>query len=232
MQPFVLHASDSPGELLDRHRFLRSQGIDPDKVDADGYFQKMIHFAETREEAEALIQPRAILNFLPVEKTGEGKLFLQGGGVVQSRLIASLLNSASEIVLAIATIGDCLEDRVEQYFRKGDSSRAFALDGWGTAALVSFGRRLYRQLQSTAGERKTTLSISFSPGHMEWPLEQQEVLFRLLPADKIGVRLTDSFLMIPKKSTSFMAGLGRGVVATGSKCDYCPRQKHCLFRQS
>lgn len=228
----VIESLDPPAELLERVRFLRSQGIDPGKVDPEKYFQRMPHFAETRQEAGALIQPRAILNFLPVQQIREEKILLQGGGAVESPLIASLLNSASEVVLAVATLGDSLEKRVEQYFAKGDSSRAFALDGWGTTALVSFGRKLYRRLQAMAEERKTNLSISFSPGHTEWPLEQQEVLFKLLPTEKIGVRLTDSYLMIPKKSTSFMAGLGKRVVSAGSKCDYCPRQKQCLFRQS
>lgn len=230
MESLIWEAPDPVRELLDPQRFLRAQGIDPGRVDPERYFQKMPHFGETREEAARLIHPRALVGFHPVESIGDGRICLRGGAEVESRVLASLLASASEIILAVATVGDAVERRAEEYFDRGDSSRAFALDGWGTSALVSFGRALYRHLQKMAEGKGKNLSISFSPGHSDWPLEQQGVIFGLLPSDRIGVRLTDSYLMIPKKSTSMIAGLGEDVVSRGSKCDYCPRQKECLFR--
>jgi hypothetical protein len=68
-----------------------------------------------------------------------------------------------------------------------------------------------------------------SPGHLDWPLEQQRVLFDLLGpvVDRIGVRLTDAFLMVPVKSVS-------GVLFTSEtgflSCRVCT-QPRCMGRK-
>jgi hypothetical protein len=64
---------------------------------------------------------------------------------------------------------------------------------------------------------------SMSPGSLQdWPLEQQEQIFRLLQggADRIGVRLTESMLMVPIKSLS---GLFFSSETTFVSCQLCSR---------
>ena len=54
-----------------------------------------------------------------------------------------------------------------------------------------------------AGYERT---MRFSPGYGEWPLKAQEKLLPLVEADKIGVTLTDTDIMIPRKSVSAIIG--------------------------
>ena len=70
-----------------------------------------------------------------------------------------------------------------------------------------------------------------SPGHLDdWPLTGQRPLFNLLGSDveKIGVRLTDSYLMIPIKSVS-------GIMFTSEtgfeSCKVC-LQSRCMGRRA
>jgi cobalamin-dependent methionine synthase I len=47
-----------------------------------------------------------------------------------------------------------------------------------------------------------------SPGYGDWPIADQEKIFAVLDPDKnIGVKLTDSHIMIPEKSTSGIMGI-------------------------
>jgi cobalamin-dependent methionine synthase I len=46
-------------------------------------------------------------------------------------------------------------------------------------------------------------SKRYAPGYRGWHLSDQAFLFRMVGADAIGVRLTDSFMMVPRKSYSF-----------------------------
>ena len=231
-EPIQWTSSGPLGDLLDVSYFLRSQGIDPEKIDAEKYYRRISIFEEARKEAETLIHPRALFILISVKQIQDGEIILQGNEVIQSRLLASLLKSAGEILVGVSTLGDALEKRVDEHFKQGDSAKAVALDGWGTAALASFARQFEKHFGTIARARGKNLSIIFEPGHAEWPLDQQQVLFRLLPAQKIGMRLTSSSLMIPKKSVSRLVGLGNGLFAEGTKCNYCSRQKQCLFRQS
>jgi hypothetical protein len=56
------------------------------------------------------------------------------------------------------------------------------------------------------------------------------ILFDLLPAREIGVQLTESCLMLPRKSVSFAVGLGSEMQADATACDLCSKRDHCRWR--
>jgi hypothetical protein len=63
-----------------------------------------------------------------------------------------------------------------------------------------------------------------SPGSLEdWPIEEQKKLFSLLPGvdSMLGVRLTESFLMIPRKSVS---GIYFPADVSFFNCQLCSRE--------
>jgi len=68
------------------------------------------------------------------------------------------------------------------------------------------------------------------PGQEGWPIQQQRVLFDLLPAGEIGVRLTASYLMLPRKSLSFVVGLGPEMQPDAVTCDFCSKRERCAWR--
>jgi hypothetical protein len=57
-----------------------------------------------------------------------------------------------------------------------------------------------------------------------WPLSEQGALFALLgdPHEAIGVRLTDSYLMVPTKSVS---GIRFPTEQSFESCQLCPRER-------
>ena len=79
-------------------------------------------------------------------------------------------------------------------------------------ALGAAQRALNAHLVANYAPGKTS---TMSPGRVEyWPLTQQRQLFELLgdPEDTVGVRLTESCLMVPNKSVSgFRFPGGEGV---------------------
>jgi hypothetical protein len=68
------------------------------------------------------------------------------------------------------------------------------------------------------------------PGQEGRAIWQQRVIFERLPTDEIGVRLTDSCLMIPRKSVSFVIGLGPQMRPDAVACDFCSERERCLWR--
>jgi hypothetical protein len=68
------------------------------------------------------------------------------------------------------------------------------------------------------------------PGQEGWSIWQQRVIFERLPTDEIGVRLTDSCLMIPRKSVSFVIGMGPQMRPDAVACDFCSKREQCLWR--
>jgi len=70
-----------------------------------------------------------------------------------------------------------------------------------------------------------------APGSLvDWPIEEQAPLFKLLGdvENSIGVKLTDSLLMLPAKSIS---GIYFPTEVSFFSCQLCPRQR-CESRKA
>jgi 5-methyltetrahydrofolate--homocysteine methyltransferase len=104
--------------------------------------------------------------------------------------------------LQIVTMGSKVDDLTEALQQSGDYSRAYFIHGLGVSlaeALAEYTNRLIRQqlgLKGTQGKR-------YSWGYPACPdLEEHEKLFRVLPADEIGVTLTEAWQLVPEQSTA------------------------------
>ncbi len=191
------------------------------------------HIAEALlPEAQALIAPAAVFDLLPVQEVRHDRITLQGGHHLRGRDAARLLAPAREVAVGIVTIGPALEERASHYFAADKPAHGYLLDCLGTAAVTNLVQQVCMHLESLATARGWPLGFPLSPGDAGWPLTDQRVLFELLPAQAIGVRLTESCIMIPKKSVSFVVGLGPGILtaAEGSQCDYCSLRDTCRYR--
>ncbi len=75
----------------------------------------------------------------------------------------------------------------------------------------------------------------FSPGYGDWDVHAQPDLLRLTQAETIGVSLTESFMLRPRKSVTAVIGLLRGGTDAGKAapkgCAVCPK-RDCPFRQA
>ncbi len=106
------------------------------------------------------------------------------------------------VALQIVTMGRKVDDLTEALQHAGDYARAYFIHGLGVSlaeALAEYTNRLIRQhlgLKGTQGKR-------YSWGYPACPdLEEHEKLFRVLPADQIGVSLTEAWQLVPEQSTA------------------------------
>lgn len=51
----------------------------------------------------------------------------------------------------------------------------------------------------------------FSPGYGDWPLEQQPELIRVTKCESIGITLSESKMLVPRKSVTAIIGLYKEV---------------------
>ena len=117
-------------------------------------------------------------------------------------------------------------------FAAGDAVRAVALEGAGVAAVRQVSTQLGVFICDAATARGLKVGMRASPGQEGWSIQQQRLLFGLLPTEEIGVRLTSSCLMLPRKSVSFVIGLGPDMRADSVPCDFCSKRDRCQWRRS
>ena len=169
------------------------------------------------EQAERVARPRACYTLFEVEKTGERTVSI-GGREFDSRILRVNLEQAGRAALFIATCGVELERWAESY--------EDLLLRWVAEELCEEALRAARSAveQALAPRLAGPHRVSMNPGSLEdWPLTQQAPLFEALggAGALIGVELTESCLMRPRKSLS---GISYGSAAAFENCLLCPRE--------
>ncbi|MCF8063208.1 MAG: hypothetical protein K9M82_11875 [Deltaproteobacteria bacterium] len=210
---------------LDARAVLEGQGIDPERASTG----LTAAAGDVVEEAQALCEPASSRVVLPVSDFHHQTIVLDGGAAFDGPLAARALAGSKEVAVAVCTIGPALETRIKGLFSE-DPVRAMALDGAGVAALRRISEAVVGRIRDEAAARGWGSGMRAQPGQEGWSIRQQHVLFGLVPAERIGVRLTDSALMIPQKSVSLVIGMGPDMRPDGVACDYCSKRNRCPWR--
>jgi len=182
-----------------------------------------------RAAAGELLAPRAIYRHIAVESTADGTVLLAGGKGFHSAKVSGLFRGADSVVVMVGTVGEALEAEITRLFAEAEYMDALVLDAVGSVAaeeVCQYVRYLVcRRYGDALGLR---VGPSLSPGYQYWDLRDQRVIFDLLPTAEIGVTLTDSCLMVPRKSGSAVVPLGRELRVTAGEdeppCRFCDRQ--------
>jgi len=214
---------------LDVDDVLRGQGADPAKLRARS--PRLIEAAmRALEEGHSLLAPRVLYKRLPVEEVRHEQVRLGGGERLQGTLLAQHLGGAHEAVVVLCTIGIELETRSSEIARE-DIVYGLALDGVGSAGVEALANAVCASFEAEAREHDQQTSIPLSPGMLGWSVEQgQPQIFQLLDPAEIGVTLSPSMLMIPRKSLTFVLGFGPQMNETAHTCDYCSLKETCRYQ--
>lgn len=120
---------------------------------------------------------------------------------------------ASDLALFAVTLGETISAGIGMNFDQNDFAAGSMLDAAaseGAELAADFIESFYREkLRNEIHLSDSTAVMRFSPGYCGWHVSGQKKLFEALQPDKIGIELTESFLMKPLKSIS-------GVMVAGS----------------
>jgi hypothetical protein len=168
--------------------------------------------------AKRLISAKAVYRVCYIDEKYEDAIIIDGTRFT-SRVVRRNLDKVGRVFPYIVTIGKALEEKADDC---SDLLEKYYLDTLGNIALIKARKNLEDHLRS----RFAISGLSFmGPGSLEdWPLEEQRPLFSIFKSTKeaIGVKLTESLLMIPRKSVS---GIYFPTEVTFYSCQLCQRQR-------
>jgi cobalamin-dependent methionine synthase I len=216
---------------LDYNELLRREGIKRySKVRPE--IRNSIRELLTTVGAEHLLEPAIAYEIYPITEMGHDRLCLGGNGALRGPLLLATLAEAEELAVVVCTIGRNLEERATDYYEKKEPLRSLLLDGIGSAAVDSLAQEACKLIAREASSHELQASSPLSPGMPGFHISEQWKLFNLVPAEEIGVSLTPSGIMVPRKSTSMVIGIGPQMKTwtRAEACAHCNLQKTCRYR--
>lgn len=163
------------------------------------------------EDALAVIRLQGAGRRLAIRSRQEARVHLDveaGEEVFQSRRLASFLQECDEVLLLGATAGGEVMDAIAGDVAGDRLTRGVVVDAVASEMVDAsldwimsyFGRELRR-------ENKALKPHRYSAGYGDFLLANQATMLRLLELARLGVQITASFLLIPEKSVTAIAGV-------------------------
>lgn len=194
----------------------------------------------TEECEKALLQvikPRIVYRVFDISFSDEGVEVTGTPLVFKGKDIKEHLADCEKCVLICATLSGDVDKLIRSFEAEG-MEKAFIADALASAAIEQVCEKAETLIHSKVGEYSFTWR--FSPGYGDFPLDIQKDFVRITEADrKIGLTVTESLILIPRKSVTAVMGISekeipkkrRGCISCNMKdrCEFGKGGSHCGF---
>lgn len=125
----------------------------------------------------------------------------------QSKDLAKFISKYQEIVLFGVTVGSAIIEARDKIM-SADPATGIIYDAVGSEivekALNIYQNKLKIELRRAG---KNLATPRYSPGYGDCAIQAQDIFFKNLPMDRLGVKLTTSYIMQPEKTITAFAGI-------------------------
>lgn len=186
--------------------------------------------ADTATQLTSTLAPRFTYRVFPLTKD-EASFYLSGSGItLTGKTAQTMLAQCQQAAVLCCTLGGEFEALLRRT-QVRDMARAAILDACGSAYVEQGCDTVQEELAS----RFPTLFLTdrFSPGYGDLPLSLQPAICSALDTlCRLGVQVTEHFLLNPGKSVTAIIGLSdRPQMARIRGCAYCSMRESCALRK-
>lgn len=238
-----------PGRMGDRHSsddVFRSFSFSFNEV-APTFAEILdfIHSSDLEEEHPAVVFIRDILVelkfdtgivggyvLMDIDKPDVRSGLLRIGNTTLNvgRQICGYIKEATVAALFLCTAGENFTRITNELNEQGDIMEAYILDAIGSLTVENAMDKIQLLLKSDAELQGLKISNRYSPGYCNWPLSDQQALFKLIGENPTHITLNDSSLMTPRKSVSGIIGIGSHLRHHKYGCEICTNDS-CIYRR-
>ncbi len=191
------------------------------------------------EMGAGLLEPVACYDMFPIEKVTSSSVDVDSISF-ESQDLAFRFREARELAVLIVTIGPRLENQVEELNASGDAGGGLVLDMYGSIAVdqVAYkAREIIQKAVLDKGYRAMSygycigkncraytdcggvVAYWLAPGYADLETREQKKVFTLVDGRHIGVHLSESCMMTPRKSYACLLPIGPQVEKVSNPCN-------------
>ena len=216
--------------LVDKSEVLRYLGHNGQDIDDDLNSQIDQCIEETKENIDIkyVYEIYNIKNDLDSNSIGCENSTLK----LLSRDLGELLEDCDKCVLMNATLGFNIEKNIRRYSYK-NLTKGVIIDACATTSIEEVCDMVQDSILQDVAKEGKSLTMRYSPGYGDLDIRANKDILNVLNAQrKIGVTVTDTGIMIPRKSVVALIGItNKKIKKVKRTCDNCPNRDNCEFRR-
>ena len=141
-----------------------------------------------------------------------------GGMTVNSEELAAHLAGCRRLVLLAATLGPEADTLIRRYSVK-DMGKAVVAQAVCTAMIEAYCDTIEGEIMQSDELRGLYATARYSPGYGDFDITHQKDIINLLNCGRrIGLTLSDGYMLIPSKSITAVIGFSSEKKTAGAKC--------------
>ncbi|PKL92740.1 MAG: methionine synthase [Candidatus Goldiibacteriota bacterium HGW-Goldbacteria-1] len=169
--------------------------------------EELIKITETIEHGRRLCELKGAYGRYLINHNDFARVQLDSGALFESGKLAELLRDSTEVVLMAATAGAEVVEVTRNEIQAGNGAKGIILDATASETADSALDWMQDFINKKLQREGRVTTRRFSPGYGDLPLSAQKIIFDSLGLAKIGVSITDRFLLVPEKSVLAIAGI-------------------------
>jgi len=197
------------------------------------------------EKADEQVKEKVIQGFKHLEQIAHPKVAYQKMGLIkkadeltlhgtlynlESQDLKRLLVNCDSCILMAATLGIEVDRKITN-LQKLDMLEAMIFDSCASVLVEKLCDEAEDEMMRTLEEGQY-LTMRFSPGYGDVPLELSAAILDLLSAQKrIGLTQTKTHMLLPTKSITALIGISSQKENRQKSCGYCTLVKTCMYRR-
>lgn len=184
-----------------------------------------------------IFNPRYIYRVCSIDKIkmneNKNEVYLNNENIkFESKDLHKLLNKCDKCILISVTLG--LE--IEREIRKltyTNLTKGVIVDACATTAIEEVCDIIQNNIEKDLLKQGKHITMRYSPGYGDLSIEKNRDIVNILnSSNRIGLTVSDSGIMIPRKSVVAIIGISDNEIKkTKKSCESCSKSKDCKFRK-
>ena len=214
---------------IDREEVLRY--LEYKGQDIDNNLIEIIE--ECRNITKDRINPRYTFRVYSIKQKYKGIIELEGTNLIlESNDLYEILKDCNECILMAATLGINIEKDIKKYSCT-ELTKGIIIDSCATTAIEEVCDRVQNEIENNILKNGQYLTFRYSPGYGDLSIEKNTEILTILNGQKeIGLTITNSGIMIPRKSVIAIIGItDKKVEQDKTSCSTCKNKSKCKFKK-
>ncbi len=181
-------------------------------------------------ELDQVADARFVYRIFEIIEQNENELTI-GNLKIQSKNLAKNLKGCKQVIIFGATLGTGVDLLMKRY-SVSDMTKAVVLQACAAAVLEEYCDTIQKEIAKEV-DAGLYLRPRFSPGYGDFSILHQKELLQMLEAPKkIGLTLTEGYMLTPTKSVTALLGMSKDAKECDIKgCEACTKED-CIYRRS
>ena len=180
---------------------------------------------ESIEETKKIINPKFVLRRYTIKKinkeNGKKQVILENG---------NLILESNDIMAT--TLGLDIEREIRK-LTYTNLTKGVIMDACATTAIEEVCDVVQENIAKNLSSEDRYISYRYSPGYGDLSIDKNIDINNILNTQKeIGLTVTNSGIMIPRKSVVALIGVSdKKAISTKKSCDYCNNRHNCDYKK-